>query len=231
MTALTNPLLLIVMVGVLAAGTGYGIWTLRRASDYDATRAALSREGIETQAEIVDKRSVVQQSGRRSTSVQSTRYYVTYRYSVPRPGGAAAYSTEVEIARADFETLNTGAGLQVRYLPDQPTRVQIWTGARERQSSDFLRRLGWSSILGASGFVIFLLIWFSLPRSTSHGAGPDGGAPTPTLGQVEQVAATATAAAQSTSFSSFTSLNQTAEALLNSGTSATPRASGTPTDQ
>ncbi len=95
------------------------VWRSLRADDRQ-----IAAEGVEGEAEVTDQRTV---HGRGSSN-----YYITFKYTVQAPGREPETVTqETEISGPDYQRLQPGAKVAIRYLPNAPKEVSLRDGVRQ----------------------------------------------------------------------------------------------------
>ena len=141
--------LLAFVFGVLLCAFG-GFW-LRLGSLVQAGDRQIAAEGVDAEAEVTDHRTVPGRGG--------SLHRITFAYTVPAAGGPPKKITqEVEVTGADYERLNLGDTVAIRYLPKAPEEM-ILRDLREQSVPNFL--IGGIGGLAAGGIliVICIIVW------------------------------------------------------------------------
>ncbi len=133
--------------GALLAAAGWLILRLGlRLAQFDRQIAA---EGVDGEARVTDHHTLKAARG----SAQS--YYITFQYPAGGAGGQPQQFTEdAEISGAEYERINPGDKISIRYLPTAPKEVILTGGGRDRTAQTFLT-LGIT--LGAAGAVLIVI--------------------------------------------------------------------------
>lgn len=97
-------------IGAVALVTGFGLMLVARRKQYKVNRLFL--QGCQAQGTVID---VWQQSDK-----NSTRYYVSYAFTVPRAEGGAHLVTHSEQNRELYDTVRVGDAIVIHYDPQDP---------------------------------------------------------------------------------------------------------------
>ena len=90
---------------------------------------ALDRTGVETEAVVIDLVERSYRSGQRSISVDpALRTRKSYAVTVRYPVGDRVLTATDDVSARFFRTLSRGDEVPIRYLPDDPTRIEIEPG-------------------------------------------------------------------------------------------------------
>ena len=117
--------------GLLAAAGAFFFRLGRLMQGFDRQIAA---EGTDTQAEVTNHRS--QTAGRS----HARTYYITTSYTVPAADGSPqTFTQENPISEADYERLNPGDKITIRYLPKSPKEMMLSGGVRDQTGPGFFR--------------------------------------------------------------------------------------------
>jgi hypothetical protein len=94
----------------------------------------IAAEGTDTQAEVTDHRSLKAARGGART------YYITTSYAAPVAGGPPQrFTQDSPVSAADYERLNPGDTVTVRYLPNAPKEMMLSGGVRDQTGPGFFR--------------------------------------------------------------------------------------------
>jgi hypothetical protein len=97
-------------IGAVALVTGFGLMLVARRKQYKVNRLFL--QGCQAQGTVID---AWQQSDK-----NSTRYYVSYAFTVPRAEGGAHLVTHSEQNRELYDTVRVGDAIVIHYDPQDP---------------------------------------------------------------------------------------------------------------
>jgi hypothetical protein len=125
-----------------------------------ATAAALDDHGITTTASVEDKRIDTYRVRTNDGTRRETDYLVTYAFEAVSSEGSELIerSVEHEVPRTIFDELRPGQEVEIRYLPEDPTRADFYPG----ESQGAARVLGWAmvvmlgSAVGALGIAVVM---------------------------------------------------------------------------
>jgi hypothetical protein len=140
----------IAAVLLLLSGVTFGF--LRSAG---ATAAALDDHGVVTIATVERMRTDTHRVRTNNGSRTETDYLVTYSFDAQTPTGQTiSQRTEHEVPRTIFDELRDGQEVQIRYLPEDPTRADFYLG----ETQGAARILGWAMtvMLGIAASVLSL---------------------------------------------------------------------------
>jgi hypothetical protein len=138
-----------VIGGLLGAVGLFFVRLGRLAQGFDRQIAA---EGTDGEAEVTDHRTV---HGRGSRS-----YYITFKYTVSPPGAQPeTLTTDAEISSEDYQQLNVGDKVAIRYMPKAPKEVILSGAVRDRTSGSLLITGYGAMAVGAAAALIGLLAW------------------------------------------------------------------------
>jgi Protein of unknown function (DUF3592) len=140
-------ILIAFVFGVLLCAFG-GFW-LRLGQIVIAGDRQIALEGVDGQAEITDHRIV---RGRRTSS-----HYITFNYTVKSAAGQPEkFTQETEISGADYQRLNPGDTVEIRYLPKTPKEVMLRGDVHEQSVPNFM--IGGLGGLAAGAVLIIICI-------------------------------------------------------------------------
>lgn len=96
------------------------------AQDAGSTAQALADHGQTTLATVVNKHQETEQrrSGSNGPRRSSTSYYLTYAFEA----GASDQRVEVSVPKDLYDHLTVGDEAEIRYLPEEPTRIEVYPG-------------------------------------------------------------------------------------------------------
>ena len=135
---------------LLLSGVTFGFW--RSAG---ATAAALDDHGIVTVATVERMRTDTHRVRTNNGSRTETNYLVTYSFEAQAPAGQIVLQrTEHEVPRTIFNELRDDREVEIRYLPEDPTRADFYPGETQAAA----RVLGWAMtvMLGIAAAVLSL---------------------------------------------------------------------------
>ena len=143
------------VLGVLMVAPG--VFILRLAWLMRGFNRQIAAQGVDVQAEVTAHRSLKAKRGNRT-------FYITTTYSAPVAGGALqTFTTESMVSQSDYERLNPGDKITVRYLPGAPKEMILAGGVRDQS-------VQWMLVPGlavtAAGAVLILIaaaIWLHVP--------------------------------------------------------------------
>ncbi len=146
---MSNPFLrvgaAVATVLLVLAGVTYGFWR-----DAGATAAALDDHGVVTTATVEALRTDTRRVRTGDRSRTETDYLVTYAFEALAPADGAPVSQRVEheVPQGVFSQLRRGQEVEIRYLPEDPTRADFYPN----ESRGEARVLGWvmAAMLGAA---------------------------------------------------------------------------------
>ena len=138
------------VLGALVAALG--VFFLRGAWFMRGVNRQIAEQGVDTQAEVTDHRSLTAARGDART------YYLTATYSVPAAGGPPrTFTRESEVSAEDYERLNPGDKVSVRYLPAAPGEMTLHSGVHDQSVQGFLAP-GLAALLLGGGLML-LAVW------------------------------------------------------------------------
>src|SRR5579859_1898142 len=145
------PSLILFAMGAVLLLAGWR--SLRRAQKARADARRLATEGNEAQAQVTHKR------GYPHPRRGKPAWFVDYSYTVSAPGGAEqTLSGQAEISQADFERLNVGDALAVRYAPGDPSHSILAIGLDQSAAPTFMADSAAGLVIG--GVLILIgIIW------------------------------------------------------------------------
>ncbi len=152
----------IATVLLVLAGVTYGFW--RSAG---ATAAALDDHGVITTATVESLRTDTRRVRTDGRSRTETDYLVTYAFEAlaPTDGRPVQQRVEHEVPRGIFNQLRRGQEVEIRYLPEDPTRADFYPNETRGEA----RVLGWvvAAMLGTAATVlsVALVIGGRAPRA------------------------------------------------------------------
>jgi hypothetical protein len=144
----------IAAVLLLLTGVSYGFW--RSAG---ATAAALDDHGVVTIATVERMRTDTHRVRTNNGSRTETDYLVTYSFEAQTPAGETIpQRIEHEVPRGVFNELRDGQEVEIRYLPEDPSRADFYPG----ETQGAARVLGWAMavMLGIAAAVLSLGVLF-----------------------------------------------------------------------
>ena len=157
----------IAAVLLLLTGLTYAFWQSAR-----ATAAALDDHGVVTIATVESMRTDTHRVRTNDGSRTETNYLVTYVFEAQTPAGGETISQQIEheVPRGVFNQLRDGQELEIRYLPEDPTRADFYPG----ETQGAARVLGWAMVvmLGVAAAVLSASLLFgrtAWPRSVARG--------------------------------------------------------------
>ena len=144
------PVIILLVLGVLLCA--YGWFSMRLARAAQAFDRQIALGGVDAEAEVTDHQII---HGRRTRS-----YYITFEYTVNSPGGQPEkIAQKTSITGADYQRLNPGDKVAIRYLPNAPTWVML-RGAVEEQTVPAFLTAGIGGIVAGSLLIIIaILAW------------------------------------------------------------------------
>ena len=115
------------------------------AQDARSTAHALADHGQTAIASVVDKHQETERrrSGSNGTRRSSTSYYLTYAFEAE----AGDQRVEVSVPKDLYDDLTVGDEAEIRYLPEEPTSIEIYPGQMASNGT----AMGW--VAGALGLV------------------------------------------------------------------------------
>jgi hypothetical protein len=120
-------LVFMVLAVLLGAFGGFFFYLGMKSRGFDRQIAA---QGLDAEARVTDKHSV--HAGKNRT------FYLSLEYTTTPPGGPPQTLTQdALVSRDDYDRLEKGDTLGVRYLPDAPKEMIIRKGARDQLTSSF----------------------------------------------------------------------------------------------
>jgi Protein of unknown function (DUF3592) len=123
-----------VLILLLAAGLfeGLALWQ-------GATARALDDHGVGAVATIERMRIHTREVRTNHRTRTETDYFVTYAFEAPRVAGGPSQSRRVEhdVPGWLYEELQTGQEVEVRYLPENPERIDFFPGEVRRSARLF----------------------------------------------------------------------------------------------
>lgn len=134
----------------LLSGVTFGFWR-----SADATAAAFEDHGLVTIAIVEQMRTDTHRIRTNSGSRTETDYLVTYSFDAQSPAGEMIpQRTEHEVPRTIFNELRDGQEVEIRYLPEDPTRADFYPG----ETQGAARGYGWALavMLGIAAAVLSL---------------------------------------------------------------------------
>ena len=138
------------VLGALVAALG--IFFLRLAWLMRGFNRQISAQGVDTQAEVTDHRRLKAGRGDAYT------YYLTTTYTVAAAGGAPqTFTAESTVSQADYERLNPGDKVTVRYLPSAPKEMILAGGVHDQSVQGLLAPGLAATALG--GVLVLLAVW------------------------------------------------------------------------
>jgi len=103
-------------VVLIATGIVIGVVLQHEVTAQTAERLTFAEHGVTTDAVVTNLRR---------TGGDSKRHFVAYRFDTP----SGSHAGETRISSSLWRSLQTGAAITVRYLPDDPSRSTIASGA------------------------------------------------------------------------------------------------------
>lgn len=142
--------LVVAAVLLVLSGVTYGFW--RSAG---ATAAALDDHGVVATATVEDMRRDTHRVRTNDGSRTETDHLVTYAFEARSPEGEVIpQRIEHEVPRNVFDRLSRGQQVEIRYLPEDPTRADFYPG----ETRGTARVLGWvmAAMLGIAVLALAL---------------------------------------------------------------------------
>ena len=140
-----------VLIFLLAAGVfeGLALWQ-------GATARALDDHGFMTQATVERLRIDTREVRTNNRTRTETDYLVTYAFEAPRVAGGPSRSRRVEhdVPGWVYEELRTGQVVEVRYLPENPERIDFFPGEVRRSARLFTILAAVFALAGAAFAVV-----------------------------------------------------------------------------
>jgi hypothetical protein len=126
-----------------------------------ATAAALDDHGVVTMATVESKRTDIRRVRTNDGTRRETDYLVTYTFEAAAADGGETVGQviEHEVPRTIFDQLRPGQEVEIRYLPEDPTRADFYPG----ESQGTARVLGWVMVimLGSAVAALGSTFWIS----------------------------------------------------------------------
>jgi Protein of unknown function (DUF3592) len=147
-----------VLGGVLVA---FGWWFIRMGMIMQTFDRQIASEGVDAEAVITDHRKVhvdLRNGGGRND------YYITFEFTVNSPEESSKKITrETQISSDDYQRINPGESVAIRYLPNKPADVILLNGVHE-QRVPFFRNGGIAGICGGAVLILISIIaWLRWP--------------------------------------------------------------------
>jgi hypothetical protein len=127
-----------------------------------ATAAALDGHGVTTMATVEAKRTDTRSVRSGNSTRRETDYLVTYAFEAMSPDGTEAtqHVIEHEVPRSIYNDLRSGQEVEIRYLPEDPSRADFYLG----ESRGVSRVMGWATAILLGSAVAALSLAFVIGR-------------------------------------------------------------------
>lgn len=152
---------------LLLAAVTYGFW--RSAG---ATAAALDDHGVVATATVEALRTDTRRVRSNDRTRIETDYLVTYAFEAlaPADGRPTPQRVEHEVPRHVFDRLHYGQEVEIRYLPEDPTRADFYPNENRGEA----RVLGWVTAVMLGAAATALVTALALARRAQGGVGASG---------------------------------------------------------
>lgn len=123
-----------------------------------ADARTMSRDGIETEATIIDTRQITRPASTNGTVRLSHDYFVTVMFTIGSAMDNTLQIQQVEhfVDKDYFDAANEGGRVWVRYLPEDPSRIELVRGGTQSNSN----AAGWVALgMLAIAALLGWLIW------------------------------------------------------------------------